>query len=237
MTVWAHDWALGRVEKGESRGRLQYYHGVAERYNNNKTMPGDRDDPQNLIGNKLVLSADLRRVERYVKDDLFSRVIFVFGDGQMKEGSFLHRDFVSNCSKLISRSGRAAGMGHETEGETSNNDVCEAYMTYIWTVLGRDKLYKKWMSTKRSNTYQAVQDKFQGESDEEGVKSVTLYYITNLTHGRPHSNSSPLQAMRGESTSTTERRTLSGPSQKSKDVQHILQLLLEGGDWRCQLEA
>jgi len=113
-----------------------------------------------LINDERVVSADLRKVERYVKEDLFPRIIFMFNDDQMDKGSFLYRDYMANCQSLVGRKGEIYGK----DGDVGANDeISELYMTYLWTVIARDRLYKKWLSSKRSNIYQAVQDKFQGK--------------------------------------------------------------------------
>ena len=76
----------------------------------------------------------------------------MFNEGQMKKGSYLHRDFTSNCKAIVS-----------SEDIGSNDDIIQTYLAFLWTMIARDRLYNKWLSTKRSNVYQAVQDKFEGE--------------------------------------------------------------------------
>jgi len=105
---------------------------------------------QALFGNKTTVSADLRKIKKYVKEELFQRVIFMFTDDQMDEGSFFHKDYMTNCRDLV------GGRGMSDE----DDDAEDPYMTHLWTIMAKEKSYKKWLSSKRSNTYQAVQDKF-----------------------------------------------------------------------------
>lgn len=107
------------------------------------------------MGNVSRITADLRKVKNYVKDSLFPRIIFMFDDNQMKEGSWMHRDYMMNCRSLV---------GYQPEDNAiQDREVQEAYMNHLWTVMARDKSYKRWLSSKRSNAYQAVQDKFMRE--------------------------------------------------------------------------
>ena len=112
---------------------------------------------QQLINDDARVSGDIRKIERYVKDNLFQRIIFMFDEGQMKKGSYLHRYFMSNCKAIVS-----------SEDIGSNDDIIQTYLAFLWMMIARDRLYNKWLSTKRSNVSQAVQDKFQGE--KQGIK-------------------------------------------------------------------
>ena len=142
-----HEWAHHNAY------RTQYDHHTPR-------MTGGGAVLSKLINDERVVSADLRKIERYVKEELFSRIIFMFNDDQMGKGSFLHRDYTANCKSLVGNKGDIYG----NDGDVGPNDeISEPYMTYLWTVIARDRLYRKWLSAKRSNTYQAVQDKFQGK--------------------------------------------------------------------------
>jgi len=112
-------------------------------------MPIDGEALQSLFGDKTKVSADLQLVKRYVQENLFPRVIFMFNDTDMDEDGYFHKDYMKNCKSIVG--GR--GMINDNDGE-------DLYMTHLWTLMAKDKLYKKWLATKRSNTYQAMQDKF-----------------------------------------------------------------------------
>lgn len=109
-----------------------------------------------LLGNNARKVADLAKVKQYVKTKLFPRMIFMFDDEQMKEGSWMYKDYMTNCRDLV-------GLG--TEDNVDEEDH-ESYMNHLWTIMERDKSYKQWLATKRSNTYQAVQDKFMRKYDQ-----------------------------------------------------------------------
>ena len=121
-----------------------------------------------LIGDVAKINDDLRKIRNYVKERLFPRIIFMFDDDQMKEGTWMHKDYMKNCRSIL---------GFDTNGEELQEEVRDGYMKYLWTVMGRDKSYKTWLSTKRSNTYQAVQDKF--------MRKYSM--ITPMKSEQPHS--------------------------------------------------
>jgi len=93
---------------------------------------------------------DINIMRDYVKEDLFYRMIFVFKDEDLEEGNRLYRDYMTNCKGILA-------------GKTLNDapeEEAQAYMKYLWTLMLKEKSYKEWLSVKRSNAYQAVQDKF-----------------------------------------------------------------------------
>ena len=105
------------------------------------------------LGRKRV-EEDTRKVMIYVKDYLFLRVIDVFdAKKQLVVNGVLYKDYVKNCKQTIT------GIPvKETLSPQWNN-----YMVHIWKEMDRTKKYKEWLGTKRSNAYQAVQDKFTGK--------------------------------------------------------------------------
>jgi hypothetical protein len=93
---------------------------------------------------------DLRLIRGYVKDDLFYKVIFVFNQKVLEEGEKLHEDFIKNCTSMVAN------------GRLANTVPAESnpYLKFLWYKMLNDKSYKEWVAIKRSNAYQAVQDKF-----------------------------------------------------------------------------
>lgn len=110
-----------------------------------------------MIGDDARVNKDLRLIERYVKDTLFFRVIDVYKDENLKSDGILHKDFMTNGKTVV-----AGKSIHEALDQQWKD-----YMTYLWTKMRMNKSYKVWLAMKRSNTYQAVQDKFMRECDRE----------------------------------------------------------------------
>ena len=111
-------------------------------------MMADPPTVEQLIRDDARMEKDLRRIQRYVKEELFQKVVFLFNPKkQMECGSQLYNDFIANCKALIAQTGEA-------------DDTMDAYMRYLWQVMAQKKSYKEWLTAKRSNAYQAVQDKF-----------------------------------------------------------------------------
>ena len=111
-----------------------------------------------LINNENKIREDLDKVKKYVKDDLFYRVIDVFDDNQLEVDSYLYKDFMKRCKSIVT------GVGGAGEG----GGTMQAYMKYLWLQLGKNRSYSKWLSTKRSNCYQSVQDKFFSKYLDQG---------------------------------------------------------------------
>ena len=124
-------------------------------------MSEDDENVGDLINNEAKVTNDLRKVMRYVKDDLFFRVIDVFNDDQFKVNSFLYKDFMTRVKTTLT------GKGHDDPLDSNG----KAYMKYIWMRLGIKKSYKEWLAMKRSNAYQAVQDRFYRKCGTERGQS------------------------------------------------------------------
>ena len=101
-------------------------------------------------GNKQKVALDKQTIRDYVKDDLFYRIVFVWTKQSLEEDGHLHKDFIKNCRSKIEN-----GLLLRAE-----DTVAKAYLNYLWQVLVGDKCYNVWLSQKRSNVYQAMQDKF-----------------------------------------------------------------------------
>ncbi len=96
---------------------------------------------------------DRKKVELYVKENLWYRSVFLFAKSSLDRGKHLHTDYMTNCRSLLAN-------GDLINAEDS---VAESYMNCLWDGMVRDEKYQLWMGQKRSNTYQAVQNSFTGE--------------------------------------------------------------------------
>jgi hypothetical protein len=103
--------------------------------------------------NKELVERDIKVVGNYVRGDLFTRTIFVFDNKQLDEGGPLHKDYLKNCQSLLAN-------GTLTD---LNDDVVVQYMNIVWARMTKEGQYKAWLSRKRSNAYQALQNSFQSE--------------------------------------------------------------------------
>ena len=126
------------------------------------TMTGETtdNDLRELFNDSSKIKADLKKIKAYVKDELFQRTIFVFDEKWLAPGGWLHNDFMENCHSLVGRDG-ATEMTGLASGSTEK--VYDPYMTLLWTVLTKDKCCKTWLAGKRSNTCQAMMDKFHSK--------------------------------------------------------------------------
>jgi hypothetical protein len=102
------------------------------------------------MSNQVRVREDLNRIRDYVKDELFYRTLFIYSDAMLEEGSVLHKDFIANCKPKLA----------DGTLETAPADAVTVYLKYLWTLMVKDKCYREWLGLKRSNAYQAVQDKF-----------------------------------------------------------------------------
>jgi hypothetical protein len=103
--------------------------------------------------NKELVERDIKVVGNYVRGDLFMRTIFVFDNKQLDEGGPLHKDYLKNCRSLLAK-------GTLTD---LNDDAVVQYMNIVWARMTKEGQYKAWLSRKRSNAYQALQNSFQSE--------------------------------------------------------------------------
>jgi len=118
---------------------------------NNQSMTGIDATLDAVMDDQALMNDIVCQVKRYVKEDLYRRVIAVFDDDQMAQGSFLHRDYMSKCEDII---------GRTVHPESPTTKPTKALMNYVWMNVSKEKLYYKWLCVKRSNSYQSVQDKF-----------------------------------------------------------------------------
>lgn len=96
---------------------------------------------------------DVMRVREYVKEELFYKTIFIYNPKQLEEGERLHQDFVNNCKGVVAN-------GLLTDVPALEQQL---YLKFLWMKMLQEKCYKEWVAVKRSNAYQAVQDKFHSK--------------------------------------------------------------------------
>ncbi len=100
------------------------------------------------------MESDIEAVDKYVTGDLFTRTVFLFDNKQLDEGGLLHKDYLKNC-RLLLANGRLVDL---------NDDAVVQYMNIVWAIIKKKEgWYKAWLSRKRSNAYQAMQNAFQSE--------------------------------------------------------------------------
>ena len=115
--------------------------------------PSAAADVLRRASNKELVERDIKAVGMYVRGDLFTRTIFMFDNKQLDEGGPLHRDYLKNCRSLLAN-------GTLTD---LNDDAVVQYMNIVWARMTKEGQYKAWLSRKRSNAYQALQNSFQSE--------------------------------------------------------------------------
>jgi hypothetical protein len=96
---------------------------------------------------------DKNKVCDYVKDELFERVIFVWDKVALQPNGVLHQDYMKNCKAQLADGKLIDAMDSDAE----------TYMNLVWTIIVKENCYQTWLSNKRSNTYQAVQDLFMSK--------------------------------------------------------------------------
>jgi len=104
--------------------------------------------------NKEQVALDQKKVCSYVKNELFERTVFVWEKSALDRGGKLHEDYLKNCRKLLA-DGTLVAM---------RDEEAELYMNLLWDRMANEQCYIYWLNAKRSNTYQAMQDRFMSKS-------------------------------------------------------------------------
>ena len=99
------------------------------------------------------LQSDQRVVRDYVKNKIFEMVVFVWSQKSLNPGGVLHKAYLKDCRHLLS-GGKLMSV--------SDADA-NAYMNILWRNMMKDGCYKVWLGQRRSNTYQAMQDRFESK--------------------------------------------------------------------------
>jgi hypothetical protein len=92
--------------------------------------------------------ADEEVVIKYIKDDLFAKVKFIYGETtDLMIGGKIYKDYKDKCK------GRIGG----SELTTQNHDT---YLEGVWTAAMTKHLQKQALAQKRSAVYTVMQNKF-----------------------------------------------------------------------------
>jgi hypothetical protein len=93
---------------------------------------------------------DLEVVIKYVKNDLFAKVKFIYDPKvDLAVGGKIYLDYERKCKNLI------GGRGLTTESH-------DTYMEAVWTAAMTKHIQKIGLSQKRSAVYTVMQNKFSG---------------------------------------------------------------------------
>jgi len=114
-------------------------------------MPGPAEEDNDDQLNEEKICADIRKVTRYVKEELFLRVIDIYDPRALVvKSGYLYKDFEKRCKTMVTGLGENESLTDETKG----------YMRCLWSQMLVKKCYRISLCLKRSNAYQAVQDRF-----------------------------------------------------------------------------
>jgi len=102
------------------------------------------------LQDQAIVDTEKNRVQKYVKRNLFEKVVFIFDKSMLDVGGRLYNDYMVNCRPLLA------------DGKLMNvsDDVSNIYMNMLWNMMTSDECYVAWMGQKRSNTYQNMHDSF-----------------------------------------------------------------------------
>ena len=129
---------------------------------NRVTSPTDPTCITSLMNNTIILKEDLQALERYVKEVLFYKIIFIQDRKGDEKGSMLsvegplYQHFTTSMTKYLCRGKLVKKPANEVN----------LYVEKLWTsALDQNKKgsIQKWMEVKRSNIYCAMQTKFDGK--------------------------------------------------------------------------
>jgi hypothetical protein len=95
---------------------------------------------------------DLEVVVKYMKDDLFAKVKFIYDTkGDLAVGGKIYEDYKKKCKDKL------GGQGLSVEGHGT-------YMEAVWTSATTSHIQRDALAQKRSAVYTVMQNKFSGES-------------------------------------------------------------------------
>ena len=100
-----------------------------------------------------LLAADIKLVDKYVKGVLFEKTVFLWNRKALDTNGKLHKDYLENCRPLLAN-GELVPLSKEE---------ARPYINIVWNLMVKDGCYNNWLSNKRSNSYQAVQNSFMSE--------------------------------------------------------------------------
>jgi hypothetical protein len=119
---------------------------------------------------------DLEVVIKYIKDDLFAKVKFIYDPKvDLAVGGKIYTDYKRKCKDQIGGQGLSTGS-HDT------------YMEAVWTNAMTKHIQKNALAQKRSAVYTVMQNKFSGKSvssffsDKVHCLSLILLKIRFVSH-------------------------------------------------------
>jgi SNF2 family DNA or RNA helicase len=80
-------------------------------------------------------------------------MVFLWDRKALDANRKLHKDYLENCRPLLAN-GELVPLSKEEAWP---------YMNIVWNLMVKDECYNNWLSNKRSNSYQAVQNSFMSE--------------------------------------------------------------------------
>lgn len=122
--------------------------------------------------NEEELKSDERLVRDWVKNELWEKVVFLWTLKSLNQGGLLHASYISSCRHLLAK-GKLMSMP----------DVSAInYMNILWDRMTKARSYNAWLGQKRSNTLQALQDRFYSKF----ITQHALDYHIRLTPPTAH---------------------------------------------------
>ena len=107
------------------------------------------------FANPAFVGHDIKMIGRYVKRDLFPDVVFIWRKSSLNPGGILYNDYMLKCKRLF--------MGDDGPLAGCSDGVVDNYMKVLWEKMVDEGCYLKWMSEKRSNTYQTIEHGFHSK--------------------------------------------------------------------------
>ena len=121
--------------------------------------------------NEEELKSDERLVRDWVKNELWEKVVFLWNLKSLAPGGLLHASYISSCRHLLAK-GKLMSMP-----DTSAKN----YMNILWDRMTKNKSYNTWLGQKRSNTLQALQDRFHSKFITHSLSdSLCTTFLLNL---------------------------------------------------------
>ena len=108
---------------------------------------------ENRIAVNKQMKADLEVVVKYIKDDLFAKVKFIYDPKvDLAVGGKIYKDYERKCKDQIGGQGLA-------------RDSRDTYLENVWTNGLTKHAQKNALAQKRSAVYTVMQNKFSGKSE------------------------------------------------------------------------
>lgn len=105
-----------------------------------------------ITGNSNQKKHDLEVLVKYVKDDLFAKVKFLYDPiVDLAVGGKIYKDYKSKCKEQIGSGQGLSALSHDT------------YMEMVWTMAMTKHIQNTALAQKRSAVYTVMQNKFAGE--------------------------------------------------------------------------